>query len=230
MKKYVLGRISPRFGLSVLVGVKPGNTKHDGTRVFGTWDENSRRSIGLSPRPLCERFVNWRSKPEEIVRFTETYGPLHERPKSDAAGKGVQFSFTIDSWLETQKAFRKDWNLQSSSLIGLPTEMTGLLRQPRTGNPVSDGGTFQTIRSDEVLHFEPGIVTCRVNTIWRFIDLQLNTFPRACLRVCRFCHTCFIESDRRTQYCGRQTCRILGKNESNKLGWHRNKAKWAKKA
>src|SRR5215467_8116707 len=59
---------------------------------------------GLGREPIHQRFVNWRSGPEDIVEFTKRYGVLDW--EGELVGKrnipGTEFAFGDFEWQERQ--------------------------------------------------------------------------------------------------------------------------------
>lgn len=197
--------------------------------VVGYWAYPSYELADVNSPLLCERFVNWPETPEKIVAFTRKYGPLLQRPCFTREGKGHAFSFRVDEWRASQVRLKKVWGLKSPFPDFLPDGLAASFRRSLAGRPFVDRGTVVSIQPDERLQFLPGKATLRVNTLFRLMEMEVCACPRAYLKVCRFCGTCFIEPDKRVVYCGKRKCRIQGKNESNRIAWHRNKAKWTKK-
>jgi hypothetical protein len=52
-------------------------------------------------------FANWRSTPEDVLRFTKKHGPItlpfHEWEEDD------EFGFQLQDWVDAQKEFRNLW-------------------------------------------------------------------------------------------------------------------------
>jgi hypothetical protein len=229
IKNSFLGQNAPILELSVLVGVQPESVKLEGNRITGYWADVSQELVDVNSPPLCERFVNWPETAEKIVAFTRKYGPLLQRPRFTPEGRGCAFSFTLDEWRVNQDRIREQWILGGLTPPGMPDELDTALKHSLAQGTLVDCGTAVTIQQDEILQFLPGKASLRVNTLFRFIQLEVCACPRQHLKVCRFCKTCFVEPDKRVVYCGKLTCRVQGKNESNRVAWHRNKAKWTKK-
>lgn len=224
-----LGTNPPSLELSVLVGVQADSVTLERDRISGYWSSESHELIDVGSRPLCERFVNWADTPERIVAFTKKYGPLIQRPRFTDDGRGCAFSFTLDEWRENQECLRRRWARSVLIPPGLPDELGTSLKQSLREGRLVDSGTAVTIQRDETLQFMPGKAILHVNTLFRFVELEVCACPRECLKICRFCDTCFVERDRRVVYCGKRKCRVQGKNESNRAAWHKNKAKWTRK-
>ncbi|MBI3475213.1 MAG: hypothetical protein HY010_05750 [Acidobacteria bacterium] len=228
MAKSFLGNKPPILEFSVMVGVQSETVTLEQGNVVGRWADNSVDFIDLKSPLLCEKFANWQDTPEGIVAFTKKYGPLLLRP-CFREERGHTFSFTVDDWRSCQASIRRLWNLKAPNLDIFPDELAVTLKRSIAEGTFVDSGTAVTVQSDEVLQFYPGKATLRVNTLARLIELEVSACPREYLKVCRFCQTCFIEPDKRVVYCGKRKCRSQGKNESNRIAWHRNKAKWTKK-
>lgn len=236
MRKSFLMTHPPIMEFSFLGGVKPKSVELVQDTVNGVWADTSHEIIDLKSPLLCEKFANWKDTPERIVEFTKKYGPLRGRPCWDAADHALSFSFTLNEWRANQDAFRNQWNFSSrtplwahrsheNADLGLPPEVSASFR---AGTYV-DNGNVESLEPGEKLQFQPGKAILHVNSLLRLMRLQMSACPREYLKVCRFCEECFIEPDKRVVYCGKLLCRKKGKNESNKLAWGKNKAKWASK-
>src|SRR5215472_17102310 len=144
--------------------------------VLGRWKESLRSFTGLRSGLLLEDFVNWSNEPDEILRFTEIYGPLDETPV-----EGKDFKFSLDHWKGIQSDFRVLWE--------------GRARAASSRATVS-GSSFDVSTQDGKLLFLP-------KRLDAYLTLELILAPDRFRKWSRQdCpHPYFIASHLKQQYC-----------------------------
>ncbi len=180
-----------KFRFYTPVGV--AEIRVEGQKVIGEWRDPLQRHYGERGITVAERFVNCGWEPEQIVKFTEKYGPL----SSSSHDGSREFSFPVESWRSNQWEFRKLW----ASIQHGGTLRTQLL----------EVGQIE-IRKDW-LHFKCG-------SLWDFMTLELLS-KREKVRFCRRpeCdHPYFTAQHGKEQYCS-TNCANWAQSEW-KRQWH----------
>ena len=157
-------------------------------------------------RSLMEALANSLGSADDVVRFTERYGPLNARLKS---GEKRTIRFKISDWKNLQRQYRDTWDRM---MLG-----RGRMRLPAENLPVVAGEQFDWWFDD--LSFKAG-------SLYRLLLLELYSMPRARLKKCRRadCRTPYFIAEHLSQrYC--TTCKNEARLENKRKWWSANKSK-----
>jgi hypothetical protein len=141
---------------------------------------------------------------DEIIRFTERYGPLDARLKP---GERQNTCFKISDWQNLQREYRNIWD-------GLMLRR-GKMRLPTASLPAVAGEEFLWWFDD--LRFNAG-------SLYRLLLLELYSMPRARLRKCRRaeCQTPYFVAEHLSQrYCAK--CKTEARLEGKRRWWSKNR-------
>ena len=156
-------------------------------------------------RSLMEALANSLGTTDEILRFTERYGPLDARLK---VGEKRNTRFDIGDWQKLQREYRATWDRL-------------MLRRGRVVPPTA---RLPVVAGEEIfwwfddLRFSAG-------SLYRLLLLELYSMPRAKLKKCRRagCQVPYFVADHLSQrYC--TTCRLEARLESKRKWWSENRS------
>ena len=178
--------------------------KHTDIRTHGLNNDRF-GEMGNFPGGLLEDFANWEGTPQEILEFTERYGPLTRR-----AEEGKTFSFSLEEWRACQHALRHEWTRISRQFVG-PFR----IGKRATGSPLID------FENGERIHEASNSLSLVTSTLDRLLRLELYLVPPRRLRICghRDCeHPYFIARHQRRQYCSAD-CSNWAQRRSKRSWW-----------
>jgi len=163
---------------------------------------NAEASEEMWDRSVMEALANSSGTEDEVLRFTELYGPLNARLK---AGEKRNTHFKINDWRKLQRVYRDTWD-------GL-VPRRGKIRIPTVSLPVIAGEEFGWWFND--LSFKAG-------NLYRLLLLELYSMPKGMLKKCTVatCRTPYFVAEHRSQrYCA--TCKTEVRLESKRKWWSR---------
>jgi len=193
-------------GFYALVGTE--NISLDGEEVVGRWASNLRRQEASRPLRLAEEFANWSEQADQILRFTQKYGPLQEEPQP-----GAEFHFPMASWQRTQWMFRRVWEY-SVPEKGI-SKSSGLYHRGR-------GHGWELLG---------GHLIYRAGDLWELLHLDLYSIPPERLRKCANpeCQTpYFVARHLRQHYCT-ELCAKWGQQRWKRRWWDEHGPEWQAK-
>ena len=188
---------------------KTETARLDGEKICGKFTEGPRPLRIKDPKAVCEEFANLPQTPDQILRFTRNYAPLHI-----PASTGQRFEFAVSKWIKYQTDFRADW--------AKLTPATGISPRMRAqGRPL-----LAKLGRDSELWIYPEGIVLRVQAFLTLIYLFLAAFPTERLRVCPVpaCpHPYFVAHHLRQTFCGNEACIAWGMRRDRLAYWHKNK-------
>ena len=152
-----------------------------------------------------EALANSSGTADEVVRFTERWGPLNVRLR---LGEKRNTRIRISVWQHLQRQYRETWDRLMLR--------RGRVRMPIEALPVVAGEEFDWWFGD---------LSFRAGSLYRLLLLELYSVPRAKLRKCgrARCQTPYFVAEHRSQrYCA--TCKTEARLESKRKWWSRNKS------
>ena len=155
-----------------------------------------------SARLLVEEFVNSSQDADEIVRFTQTYGPL-----DNEAREGGEFHFFLRRWKNLQSIFRQLW-------------------EGRAGRPVSR--TFSGSSYDISIHNRRLVFLAK--TLEGYLLMELAKAEATRLRKCvrpDCSNPYFVARHLKQQYCSRE-CAEWAQVQWKKKWWEEKGTTWLK--
>lgn len=168
--------------------------------ISGRWVQQLQNFTGLRRGLLLEDFVNWSSNADEVVRFTQMYGPLD----SEANG-GEEFSFSVEHWKRVQSHFRSLWEG----------------RARRSVSTTLSGSPYQISIQNERLMFH-------AKTLEAYLFMELATAPAMRLRKClrpECPHPYFVARHLNQQYCS-SPCAEWAQAQWKKHWWEDKGSSW----
>jgi len=187
----------------VLVGA---DATSKGDQIVGKWRDSRHEWRGGSGRTLTEQFLNCPTDPTSILRFTEKFGPLHDR-----FGGGERFEFSVADWRRDQSRLKGTWWLFSAK-----------------GGPPADATAIQVHPGEEFV-IEAGALTYHCANLLSYMGLEIAFCPPDRLRSCERsgCNQHFVVADLKQKYCS-ETCAGLQRKQSKLEYWNRNKKRYLK--
>jgi hypothetical protein len=163
--------------------------------VEGRWKNQPEHHYSRSTETaLVQRYVNWEWKTENILAFTQRWGPL-----SGNMWRGKSFRFSVEGWRGNQWTMREQWSLlMHGKSIGVPYVPTG-------ENAIEVKGKW---------------IDFRCADLWTFMVLEMFTNQR----MLRFCerpdclHHYFIAQHGKERYCSTD-CSNWSQSQLKKR-WH----------
>jgi hypothetical protein len=211
--------------------VDPKQIRVNGTSIEGRWTEvqsHKRFDIYLVPR-----FLNCGSNVEEILRFTERYGPLITKPyghplKKDGRTQtqrpwnNTDWKFDLQEWRDAQAKLQFDWEIQG----GLRTPGPWTLAHREQRRPIED--TKFQISSEDFMEFDQqrNEVSFIVSCLWRYLEVSLRALPANRLRMCtrtveEECNSPYFVAEHLSQeYCS-ERCQHWAQKLAKREWWHR---------
>jgi hypothetical protein len=194
-----------RLRFCTLAGVK--DLRLRSKQISGRWESLPMQIYGPTPKRLAEDFANWPDKPDEILRFTQKYGPLQSIWRSEK-----HFKFTLEDWRTDQRNFRHWWE--------------GISPQLR-----KYGGVSFFEQNIHGWTFSDGQLTYAAANLGEFLYLDLFSCPverlRKCLRPdCR--NPYFIARHLKQKYC-QESCANWAQAVWKKQWWQAEGKKWRAK-
>lgn len=165
----------------------------EGENVVGRWNRTWGHFYGESGSTVAQRFVNWEWAPEQIIKFTNGYGPIRHSPYLRPLG----FSFSLESWRQNQWQFRKVW--------------AGVQKGRNIRTQLLEVGQAE---------IKNGWLDFGCGTLWDFMTFELLSQPEK-LRYCRrsdCSHPYFVAQHGKEQYCSTD-CANWAQNQWKKE-WH----------
>jgi hypothetical protein len=216
------------FTICTLAGQPKEVALHDGV-VRGQWGEIE--FWKQMPLGFVENFLNWGGNAEDIVRFTNKYGPVVFEPYPHPSNPKVltlrpwdnhTWTFTLDSWRDFQHHQRVLWLIHADQYPGL--DVSG----PATGTE------FWLSNEDEMGFYQQNAcVMLQVSNLARFIEISLRALPYARMRKCKRTEEegCispyFIAKHLRQEYCS-DICAHWGQKAVKREWWQRQQQKRSK--
>jgi hypothetical protein len=106
--------MNSRKHIELLTPIGTEGVRIEGAEIVGRWKPNYEVFSGFNRRLLVEDFLNWGNNPNDIVRFTERYGPVSDEdiPPRDWDDRG-EFRFQTHAWREIQGRLQAVWEFRS---------------------------------------------------------------------------------------------------------------------
>src|SRR3979411_2443004 len=170
-----------------LGSVEPESVRFSKGMVTGKWSAELMKAAGPTP----QEFVNWPATPQEILRFTKSYGPLwqsygvlignHDVLKVPGSnyrnyGKGAEFSFALSDWRKLQEDMQKDWRRHSDASAPLSPGVR-LVKGQEKPRKIQLSGVLMTFTGNTAM--------LTVGTLWRSLQLQLDLLDPRKVKVCQ---------------------------------------------
>ncbi len=171
-------------------------------KITGRFAEKLNEFYGPSKRRLIEDFLNWKTDPESILRFTGKYGPLRDKPV-----EGAEFEVSWFDWRSDQRRLQNLWERR---------------RVFEFSESESSGGSL-VIGKDWL--------TYRALNLFVFLSMELATCETKRLRKCKRAdcpHPHFIATDLKQQFCS-EPCAAWGQREWKKQWWAEHGPEWRAK-
>ncbi|HXM64157.1 MAG TPA: hypothetical protein VN950_25065 [Terriglobales bacterium] len=168
-------------------------------RIVGRFQADLKEFYGPSKHRLIEDFLNWRSDPKSILRFTRKYGPLRDEP---VAGK--EFEVFWWPWQADQKRLRSLWRRRG---------VFDLSEAESTGGSLALG---------------KGWLTYRVVNLFVYLYMDLVTCEAKRLKICKRAdcpNPYFIASHLKQRFCS-DKCAEWGQREWKKQWWTEHGTAW----
>ena len=171
----------------------------DTNKIVGRFKATLEEFYGPPKRRLIEDFLNWRSDPASVLRFTRKYGPLRDEPTASKEFVVSWFDWTLD-----QRRLQSLW--QQRRVFELSDAET-------TGGSLALGKDWLTYRA--------------VN-LFVYLNMDLVTCENKRLRMCKRadCPTpYFIASHLKQRFCS-DKCAEWGQREWKKQWWQEHGESW----
>jgi hypothetical protein len=135
--------------------------------------------------PPHKVFVNWPSTPEGVLSFTNRFGMLDPKGKYSVVTGGEAFSFTVGSWVESQKYFRQywDWNSEHGDwdVVRLDLE-----RELMPSQVIGTGDNHEGITVNYLAGLGPKpYISLAASTLWQYFCALLIFYSVGDLRTCQ---------------------------------------------
>ena len=224
--------------ICVLVG-RPQAVSLDGDELRGEWGPI--RRIRPSEK-LVQEFLNWPVGPEDVLRFTERYGPLFassrykDRDIPWRPERGGVWNFSLTHWRDDQTNLRERWERVAGLRQIVPDssarEIEHRLNLPKgalsgTLRPISPHKLSET----DLLEFnqETNQIALVLGNMRRFLAVSMTALPWERMRKCKRpteegCDIpYFVARHRRQEYCS-DVCAHWGQKEAKKHWWKNRQA------
>jgi len=221
--------ITPEYSLRrirfcTLAGVE--GVRLEGEEISGCFVNQPKRFYGVRGKRLFEEFVNWPTDSKGVLRFTQRFGPLAERPVAGSA-----FRFRCDHWGGYQEGLRFLWAILQCGSSQPATGSWGSFTGGAFGDVVKfDGvGGWRLVNdASDTWEYVNGALIYNAATLFRFLVLELLAVPHERLRTCARpdCpHRFFVARHLKQNYCS-EPCSAWGQRQWKKQWWTEHGTAW----
>jgi len=152
-----------------------------------------------------EALANSPCTADEVLRFTERYGPLNARLKR---GEKQSSRFKISDWQNLQREYRDTWDRLR-------------LKRGRALFPIAN----LSVVAGEEFNWSFDDLSYTAGSLYRLLLLELYTMPRERLKKCRRaqCQTPYFIAEHLSQrLCA--ACKMEARLESKRKWWSKNRS------